>query len=59
LFLLQMQAADREWTGGSLRDFMTREAERGRAETGVVIPITGAEAFIRGSAEAGVVRIVQ
>jgi methyl-accepting chemotaxis protein len=29
------------------------------AETGVVIPTTDAEAFIRGSAEAGVLRIVQ
>jgi Tfp pilus assembly protein PilF len=57
--LLQMKAADREWATGSLRDFMARQAERGRTETGVVIPITGAEAFIRGSAEAGVVRIVQ
>lgn len=56
--LLQMKAADREWAAGSLRDFMTRQAERGRTETGVVIPTTGAEAFIRGSAEAGVVRIV-
>jgi hypothetical protein len=34
-------------------------ARRGRAETGVVIPVTDAEAFIRGSAEAGVLRIIQ
>ena len=58
--LLQMKAADREWTAaGSLSEFMARQAERGRAETGIVIPTTDAEAFIRGSAEAGVVRIVQ
>jgi tetratricopeptide (TPR) repeat protein len=58
--LLQMKAADREWTAtGSLTEFMTRQAERGRTETGIVIPTTDAEAFIRGSAEAGVVRIVQ
>jgi hypothetical protein len=54
-----MKAADREWAHGSLLDFMASYARRGQAETGVVIPTTDAEAFIRGSAEAGVVRIVQ
>jgi hypothetical protein len=54
-----MQAADRDWAGGSLTDFMASLARRGHAETGVVIPTTDAEAFIRGSAEAGVLRIVQ
>ena len=44
---------------GSLSDFMISLARRGHAETGVVIPTTDAEAFIRGSAEAGVLRIVQ
>ena len=57
--LLQMKAADREWAQGSLTDFMASHARRGQAETGVVIPTTDAEAFIRGSAEAGVLRIVQ
>ena len=57
--LLQMKAADREWAQGSLNDFMTSLARRGHAETGVIIPTTDAEAFIRGSAEAGVLRIVQ
>jgi len=57
--LLQMKAADRDWAGGSLSDFMASLARRGHAETGVVIPTTDAEAFIRGSAEAGVLRIVQ
>jgi tetratricopeptide (TPR) repeat protein len=57
--LLQMKAADREWATGSLIDFMASHARRGQAETGVVIPTTDAEAFIRGSAEAGVLRIVQ
>jgi tetratricopeptide (TPR) repeat protein len=57
--LLQMKAADREWADGSLSDFMTSLARRGQAETGVVIPTTDAEAFIRGSAEAGVLRILQ
>lgn len=57
--LLQMKAADREWADASLAEFMVGLAHRGRAETGVVIPVTDAEAFIRGSAEAGVLRIIQ
>lgn len=57
--LLQMKAADREWADASLTEFMAGLARRGRAETGVVIPVTDAEAFIRGSAEAGVLRIIQ
>jgi tetratricopeptide (TPR) repeat protein len=55
--LLQMKAADGEWAEGSLADFMGSVARRGATETGVVIPLTDAEAFIRGSAEAGVLRI--
>jgi Tfp pilus assembly protein PilF len=57
--LIQMKAADREWAQGSLTDFMASLARRGQTETGVVIPTTDPEAFIRGSAEAGVLRIVQ
>jgi hypothetical protein len=34
-------------------------AERGRAETGIVIPVTDAETFFRASAQAGVLRILQ
>ncbi|HEY7681262.1 MAG TPA: tetratricopeptide repeat protein [Gemmatimonadales bacterium] len=55
----QMKSADRQWAGASLRDFMADLARRGAAETGVVIPTTDAEAFLRGSARAGVVRIIQ
>jgi len=57
--LLQMRDADGEWAGATLRDFMAGLAGRGQTETGVVIPVTDAEAFIRGSAEAGVLRIIQ
>lgn len=56
--LLQMKAADREWNGASLSEFMLSLARLGQAETGVVIPVSDAESFIRGSAEAGVLRIV-
>ncbi|HEU5049332.1 MAG TPA: tetratricopeptide repeat protein [Gemmatimonadales bacterium] len=57
--LLQMQASDPGGGQGSLADFMSRHARQGQAETGVIIPVTSAEAFIRGSAEAGVLRIIQ
>ena len=57
--LLQMKAADREWARRSLTDFMASHVRRGQTETGVVIPRIDAEAFIRGRAEAGVLRIVQ
>jgi hypothetical protein len=58
--LFQMKAADEEWADASLADFMLSLAERGRAETGVIIPTTtDAEAFIRASAQAGVLRIIQ
>jgi len=57
--LLSMKEADGKWSGASLREFMAGLARRGQAETGVVIPVTDAEAFIRGSAEAGVLRIIQ
>lgn len=55
----QMQAAEPEWRDAPQSEFMASLARRGRTETGIVIPLTNAEAFIRGSAEAGVLRIVQ
>jgi tetratricopeptide (TPR) repeat protein len=57
--LVQMKGAEREWAGASLHEFMADHARRGAAETGVIIPTTDAEAFLRGSARAGVVRIIQ
>ena len=39
-------------------EFMALLARRGKEETGVVIPLTDPEAFIKGSAEAGVLRII-
>lgn len=43
----------------SLEDFMRRVARRGFRETGVPIPTHDAESFIRGSADAGLLRIVR
>jgi Tfp pilus assembly protein PilF len=57
--LLEMKAAELDGAHTSLLDFMTRHARLGQTETGVVIPVTSAEAFIRGAAEAGVLRIIQ
>ena len=39
--------------------FMSSQARRGQAETGVVLPVTDAEAFLCAYAQAGVVQILQ
>jgi tetratricopeptide (TPR) repeat protein len=57
--LHQMKAAEQDWAEAPLTDYMASLARRGQTETGVIIPMTGAEEFIRGSAEAGVLRIIQ
>jgi len=46
-------------SGHSLEEFMRRSARRGFRETGVHIPTHDAESFIRGSAVAGLLRIVR
>ena len=43
----------------TMEDFMRRVARRGFRETGVQIPTHDAESFIRGSADAGLLRIVR
>lgn len=57
--LEQFKASEMLWQDSSLTEFMRSLAQRGRTETGVVIPVTDAEAFLRGSAAAGVLRIIQ
>lgn len=44
--------------GKSVEEFMQQEARRGFALTGVLIPTRDAESFLRGSADAGLLRIV-
>ncbi len=56
--LLQLKAADRTGSGQSVTEFMEGQALRGKHETGISIPCTTPEAFIKGAAEAGVLRIV-
>lgn len=57
--LLQFKDSQADWVDATLGEFMAGLAQQGRAETGVVIPVTDAESFIRGSAQAGVLRILQ
>jgi tetratricopeptide (TPR) repeat protein len=44
---------------GTLREFMARVAKRTYRETGVRVPSHDAELFVRGSADAGILRIVR
>jgi tetratricopeptide (TPR) repeat protein len=54
----QMMGDAAEWAGGSVEDYMAASARLGRQETGISIPATDAESFIRGSARAGLLRIL-
>jgi hypothetical protein len=54
----QMKDNAAEYAGGSLEDYMAATAQRGRQQTGVMIPTTDPESFIRGSADAGLLRIL-
>jgi tetratricopeptide (TPR) repeat protein len=57
--VLQMKMDDRHWSEVSLSDYMEQVARKSRAETGMLIPATDAEAFVRGSALAGLLRILR
>ena len=54
----QMKDDAGEWAGGSLEQYMAATAQRCRKQTGVAIPVTDPESFIRGSADAGLLRIL-
>lgn len=54
----QMRDGNTTFTGRSIQDYMLNEARRGFSLTGIVIPTGNAEAFIRGSADAGLLRIL-
>jgi Tfp pilus assembly protein PilF len=54
-----MRDANRAMAGRSLQEYMATEARRGYSLTGVKIPTADAESFIRGSASAGLLRIVR
>ena len=54
----QMRSARGARGGRSLQEFMQSEARRTSARTGVSISVSDAESFIRGSADAGILRIL-
>ena len=54
----QMKDSAEEWAHGSLEQYMAAVAHRGLKETGVAIPATDPESFLRGSADAGLLRIL-
>jgi len=54
-----MRDSNRAMAGRSLQEYMATEARRGYSLTGVKIPTADAESFIRGSASAGLLRIVR
>jgi Tfp pilus assembly protein PilF len=55
----EMRDANKQWAGRSVQEFMHNEARRGYSLTGITIPTHNAESFIRGSADAGLLRIVR
>lgn len=55
----QMMADDTSWASGTLQQYMDASARQGLRRTGVMIPTTDAESFIRGSADAGLLRILR
>ncbi len=54
----QMKDDAIEWAGGSLEEYMEASAKRWRKQTGVTIPATDPESFLRAGADAGVLRIL-
>ena len=54
-----MRDANTQYAGRTLHEFMQTEARRGYSITGVRIPTHDPESFIRGSADAGLLRIVR
>jgi Flp pilus assembly protein TadD len=55
----KMRDADGGYSGRTVQDFMTAEARRAFSRSGVRIPADDPERFIRGSADAGLLRIVR
>ncbi|MCC6319746.1 MAG: tetratricopeptide repeat protein [Gemmatimonadaceae bacterium] len=55
----QMKDGSRTFAARSLADYMANEARRGFSLTGMVIPTGSAEGFLRGAADAGLLRIIR
>jgi tetratricopeptide (TPR) repeat protein len=54
----QMKDAAAGWGRGTLEDFMLASAQQGHRRTGIAIPATDPESFVKGSADAGLLRIL-
>lgn len=54
-----MRDANAAYVGRSLSEFMMTEARRGFSISGIEIPTGDAESFVRGAADAGLLRIVR
>ena len=54
-----MRDQNAAFSGRSVHEYMVTEARRGLSITGMVIPTDDAESFIRGSADAGLLRILR
>jgi tetratricopeptide (TPR) repeat protein len=54
----QMKDDAAEWAAGSLEQYMEASAKRWRKQTGLAIPATDPESFLRAGADAGVLRIL-
>ncbi len=57
--VLGMRDRDAHFAGRPVGEYLAGAAARGTALTGVAIPATDAESFLRGCAEAGLLRIVR
>lgn len=56
--VLQMKTDDRAGAGTSVAQYMEHVAQRNRRKSGLIIPVTDAEAFVRGVAAAGLLNII-
>jgi Tfp pilus assembly protein PilF len=54
----QMKDDAAEWAAGSVEEYMEASAKRWRKQTGVAIPATDPERFLRAGADAGILRIL-
>jgi Tfp pilus assembly protein PilF len=54
----QMKDDAAEWAAGSVGEYMEASAKRWRKQTGVAIPATDPESFLRAGADAGILRIL-
>lgn len=57
--VLQMKQDDREWAGRSVSDYMESMARQQSVETGVRVPTTDTESFIRGMVATGRLEITR